>query len=255
MDNIFSYRPAYLTSSFKPSVYQTPSYSYGPSFSSLNFDNMNCIIDPTEELGGIYLGNYDAASDITLLKKHKIGAVLTVAAGTGLRYHPDAVSSHDVIPAMDVDYYDMTKHFDRCFDFIDKTRRSTSVLVHCWAGVSRSATIVITYLMKKYDFSFDEAHSFVKKKRKQIYPNPGFVRQMRSFDSQLRIKRNKTKEKETINEQKYKMNLSNSATFDKGSMRSSSLAANAKTFTPEKTKKNEFLMSSSHFQSNCFVFN
>lgn len=247
MDSIFSYKPAYLTSAIRPAAYVAPSYGYSSPFSSLSFDNMNCIIEPTDELGGIYLGNYDAASDINLLRKHKISAVLTVAAGTGLRYHPDAVASHDVIPAMDVDYYDMTKHFDRCFDFMDKNRKFTNVLVHCWAGVSRSATIVITYLMKKYDFSFDEAHSFVKKKRKQIYPNPGFVRQMRSFDTQLRLKRNKAKE--TKDEPKYRMNLSNSATFDKGSLRSSSLANNAKTFTPEKTKKTEFIASSSNFLS------
>lgn len=249
MDNIFSYHPAYLSSSLRTANYVTPIYSYGSPLTSLSFDNMNCIIEPTEELGGLYLGNYDAASDISLLRKYKIAAVLTVAAGTGLRYHPDSISSHDVIPAMDVDYYDMTKHFDRCFDFIDKNRKTTSVLVHCWAGVSRSATIVITYLMKKYDFSFDEAHSFVKKKRKQIYPNPGFVRQMRSFDAQLRIKRTKAKEAPT--EQKFKMNLSNSANFEKNTLRSSSLAPSyaKNAFTPEKAKKNDVLASSASFQS------
>ena len=244
MNNIFSYKNSYLNPVYKAPSYPTSTFSFASSFNPLSFDAMNCIIDPTEDLGGIYLGNYDAASDITLLKKHKIGAVLTVAAGTGLRYHPDAVASHDMIPAMDVDYYDMTKHYDRCHDFIDKNRKFTNVLVHCWAGVSRSATIVITYLMKKYDFSFDESHSFVKKKRKQIYPNPGFVRQMRSYDTQLRLKRNKAAVKDVNLEPKFKMNLSNSATFDKNStLRSTSLAASSKTFTPEKIKKNEALTS------------
>jgi len=52
----------------------------------LYFDKINCIIEPTVEQGGLYLGNLDAASDLKLLKKYKIGAVLTVAAGSGLNY-------------------------------------------------------------------------------------------------------------------------------------------------------------------------
>lgn len=237
MDSIFSSKPSYLSSYSKPSLYSSSTFSLATPYTPFSLDAMNCIIEPTDELGGLYLGNYDAAADISLLKRHRIGAVLTVAAGTGLRYHPEAIANHDMIPAMDVDYYDMTKHFDRCFDFIDKNRKSTSVLVHCWAGVSRSATIVITYLMKKYEFSFDEAHSFVKKKRRQIYPNPGFVRQMRNFDSQLRVKRNKAAQAQI--DSKYRMNMSNSINFSQSAMRSSSLAVSSKTFTPEKIKKND----------------
>lgn len=58
----------------------------GFSGDNLYFDKINCIIEPTVEQGGLYLGNLDAASDLKLLKKYKIGAVLTVAAGSGLNY-------------------------------------------------------------------------------------------------------------------------------------------------------------------------
>lgn len=154
-----------------------------------SFDPMNLIIEPSDDVGGVYLGNYEAASNTTLLRKHKINAVLTVAAGTGLHYSNSSIANHEVIPAMDVEYYDLSKHFEQCFDFIEKARKNTNVLIHCWAGVSRSATIVIMYLMRKYEFSLDEAHSFVKKKRRQIYPNPGFLRQLKNFEATLRSKR------------------------------------------------------------------
>lgn len=154
-----------------------------------SFDPMNLVIEPSDDVGGVYLGNYEAASNTQLLRKHKINAVLTVAAGTGLHYSTSSIANHEVIPAMDVEYYDLSKHFEQCFDFIEKARKNTNVLVHCWAGVSRSATIVIMYLMRKYEFSLDEAHSFVKKKRRQIYPNPGFVRQLKNFEATLRSKR------------------------------------------------------------------
>jgi dual specificity phosphatase 12 len=52
------------------------------------------------------------------------------------------------------------------------------VLVNCFAGVSRSATIVIAYLMYKNKWSFEDAITFVKSKRNIINPNYGFVCQL-----------------------------------------------------------------------------
>jgi len=48
------------------------------------------------------------------------------------------------------------------------------VLVHCHMGVSRSATVVIAYLMKYFHMTHREAYNFVKKKRSVINPNEGF---------------------------------------------------------------------------------
>jgi len=158
----------------------------GGSF--LLFEPMNLILEPTESHGGLYLGNYEAASDIALLKKHNIKAVLTVASDLRLNYPTNENFTHEVISALDMVSYDLSKHFTRCFDFIEKNRPETNVLVHCLAGISRSATIVIMYLMRTNRMSFESAFSFVKKKRKIIFPNPGFVRQLRVFSSQLKNK-------------------------------------------------------------------
>ena len=154
----------------------------GPN-SFLSFEPMNLIIEPSENCGGLYLGNYEAASDVSLLKKHGIRAVLTVAADLKLTY-PEGFA-HERIAAFDMVSYDLSKHFNRCFEFIDKLRAETNVLVHCLAGISRSATIVIAYLMRMNKSGFDQAFSFVKKRRKIIYPNPGFIRQLKIFSSQI----------------------------------------------------------------------
>ena len=50
--------------------------------------------------------------------------------------------------------------------------------MHCMAGVSRSATLVIAYIMKKYKMSLDEAKKLVEAKRPFINPNPGFIKQL-----------------------------------------------------------------------------
>ena len=44
---------------------------------------------------------------------------------------------------------DISKHFKKAHEFIDENLKTRNVLVHCQAGVSRSATIVISYIMKE----------------------------------------------------------------------------------------------------------
>jgi protein-tyrosine phosphatase len=58
-------------------------------------------------------------------------------------------------------------------------KQNRKVLVHCAAGVSRSASFVIAYIMKSRKIGFDEAYTFVKSKRPIITPNSGFVKQLK----------------------------------------------------------------------------
>lgn len=47
--------------------------------------------------------------------------------------------------------------------------------MHCAMGMSRSATVVIMYLMKKFGFNLNDAMSLVKERRQVVDPNSGFV--------------------------------------------------------------------------------
>ncbi len=64
-------------------------------------DPLHCIIEETPELGAVYLGNIDAASSYEILRQHKIKAVLTVAARTGLKYNENMIAFHEVIVSDD----------------------------------------------------------------------------------------------------------------------------------------------------------
>ena len=55
------------------------------------------------------------------------------------------------------------------------------VLVHCNAGISRSTSIVIGYLMLREGLSFEEALGQVKHARPSVCPNAGFYRQLKSY--------------------------------------------------------------------------
>lgn len=57
------------------------------------------------------------------------------------------------------------------------------VLVHCMAGMSRSATIVCAYLLATTSMNTQEAISFVRSKRPIIQPNYGFEKQLRSWEA------------------------------------------------------------------------
>lgn len=59
------------------------------------------------------------------------------------------------------------------------------VFVHCQAGISRSATICLAYLMRTNRVRLDEAFEFVKQRRSIISPNFSFMGQLLQFESQV----------------------------------------------------------------------
>jgi atypical dual specificity phosphatase len=86
----------------------------------------------------------------------------------------------------DVPSANIKQYFAVCHRFIESAHASGGVvLVHCWAGVSRSATIVISFLMQKYGITMMQAMDHVRLQRWFINPNPGFKNQMKRFEKEL----------------------------------------------------------------------
>jgi len=61
------------------------------------------------------------------------------------------------------------------------TYDNKKILFHCFAGVSRSATFAIAYIMMKQKLSVKEAYDMVKNKRDMIKPNNGFMLALKKF--------------------------------------------------------------------------
>jgi protein-tyrosine phosphatase len=93
---------------------------------------------------------------------------------------------HLQITLEDSDLEDLSKYYEQAIEFIDENIKSGNVLVHCLAGVSRSSTIVIAYLMKTLKWDFEKSYKNVVKLRPQTNPNSGFRRQLKSFESKLK---------------------------------------------------------------------
>ncbi len=66
--------------------------------------------------------------------------------------------------------------------FIEEGRKSGGVLVHCHAGVSRSATVAATYLMCTLNLSFKDTLSKLQKERPCVCPNLGFRAQLYALE-------------------------------------------------------------------------
>lgn len=87
------------------------------------------------------------------------------------------------IKASDCASQDIQQYFQECIEFIHKARlNGGNVLVHCLAGVSRSTTIVIAYVMTVTELSWVDAMNAVRGARKVTNPNFGFQRQLQSYE-------------------------------------------------------------------------
>ena len=154
----------------------------------------------------IYLGNIDAAFNKKKLKQLGIKKVLTVMSAFGNHYSP-----HEFIhKSIDVDDDLRTNiicHFKECILFIEGKDK---IFVHCAAGMSRSPTIVIAYIMWKRKLRLNEAIKFVKEKRSIISPNDNFMNQLKIFE-ELLIKNDYNIN--NINFKKIKVNDSNCILF------------------------------------------
>jgi len=70
---------------------------------------------------------------------------------------------------------------------VDEAREQGSgVLVHCHAGVSRSATVTVAYIMKRQGLCLGDAYKFVKDLRPVISPNLNFMGQLLKYEKNKR---------------------------------------------------------------------
>lgn len=87
----------------------------------------------------------------------------------------------------DTEEADIAQHFYHVPDQIEMViRGGGKVLVHCVAGVSRSASIVLAYLLKFHFKSLRESFHFLAAKRALVRPNLGFWRQLIDFELELK---------------------------------------------------------------------
>jgi len=130
----------------------------------------------------IYLSGINGASSMNKLNEHNIKCILNCTKNELNYFENNNDMTYMRIPINDTTDQHIEQYFDSTYKFIEKCiSENKNVLVHCHAGISRSATILIAYFMRKNNISYQEAYDFIKNKRSIINPNFDFVNALKNF--------------------------------------------------------------------------
>ena len=147
----------------------------------------------------VFIGNYNQACDINLLKKNNIKSVLHLGchkkSNKILLLYKKYNIHHKFIEMRDMQNIDINPYCTSASEYINYfTRRGDNILVHCKMGISRSPTVVAHYLMtlmhdhmkkqKSVHPVLDEIIDLIRINRPCINPNSGFITQLKQFEKE-----------------------------------------------------------------------
>lgn len=132
----------------------------------------------------VWLGSYERAAEASKegLKSYGITHILTMGNDMSPAFPKDF--QYLWIQIDDSREVDIKKHFPKCLKYILdalQTSPSNNVLIHCWAGISRSSTIAIVFRMTFFQESLLEAIESIRRVRYWILPNSGFFIQLEEY--------------------------------------------------------------------------
>jgi hypothetical protein len=159
----------------------------------------------------VFIGAKGAALNAEWLRRAGVRWVLDVGSGNakpvgsggggGAGVSGVQVLRFDSKELPDAETTDLRGIFDRCHEFIDQARPKPSsaastngpaaaasggaVLVHCYQGISRSATIVISYLMRSCGLPLRDALAAVVAARPVVRPNDAFLKQLAAYEAEI----------------------------------------------------------------------
>ena len=128
-------------------------------------DSIICI---NHIIDNLYASSKEIAEDINILEQNNITTIISL---NNQSFEYPLTMSHYRFDTEDNPNFNIKEYYDLIYNIIIK---SNNVLVHCDAGVSRTGSIIIYYLMTKYNISYDEALEYALSKRPSISPNNGF---------------------------------------------------------------------------------
>ena len=129
----------------------------------------------------IFIGNISAATNKELLTSYGITHVMT-ALPVFYPPHPNTFNYH-FVKSYDIEFYPLQSYFKESNEFIHNAIKNNGrVFIHCKAGISRSVTLAISYLLSTNRDATPEAMlEYIRMKRPIANPNYGFMKQLHSF--------------------------------------------------------------------------
>jgi hypothetical protein len=87
------------------------------------------------------------------------------------------------VPIYDDCTYHISNYIKEAMEFIDNAsnNKNGNILIHCYMGSSRSASMVLAYLIYKYNYSLSDALLFLKDKRNIVNINVNFIDDIKTY--------------------------------------------------------------------------
>ncbi len=126
------------------------------------------VRDASQILDGLWIGNVYSSQDQHFLRENNISVIINCTVDVPNLYNHIKyyrVSLNDSGKKKDIDK--MTKYLPKVVPFLHQEyfKNKKNVLVHCHAGVQRSATVVCAYLTKSTGANLSDVMKFIIKKR------------------------------------------------------------------------------------------
>ncbi|CAD8107940.1 unnamed protein product [Paramecium sonneborni] len=135
---------------------------------------------PIEIIPNLYLGCLGCALNKKKLLETNMKYILSACEMPKAPFSQDFTSL--IININDSVEQDIISKFNESNAFIENAVNSQqNILVHCFAGKSRSTTFIIAYLIKNHKMKVIEALDLVKSKRPIAQPNSGFMNQLQQY--------------------------------------------------------------------------
>uniref|UniRef100_A0A7M4F2C6 protein-serine/threonine phosphatase n=1 Tax=Crocodylus porosus TaxID=8502 RepID=A0A7M4F2C6_CROPO len=139
---------------------------------------------PSKIFDHLYLGSEWNAANLEELQRNRVTHILNVTREID-NFFP-ALFTYMNVRLYDEEASQLLPHWKETFRFISDVRKQNArVLVHCKMGVSRSASTVIAYAMKEYQWTLEQAYRHVQERRPIVHPNPGFMKQLEFYQGIL----------------------------------------------------------------------
>ena len=138
----------------------------------------------------LFLGNYIQSDNVDIISNLNITHIVNVTRQKhknkieNIEYYQMEIDDSLEENLLDNDLLLNTiKYIDKVLHEDDDNK----IMIHCHQGVSRSSSVVIGFLMYKYDVTFEQGLEMVESKRPRIYPNDAFRKQLIQFQEELKL--------------------------------------------------------------------
>ncbi|MCH1430616.1 MAG: dual specificity protein phosphatase family protein [Chlamydiales bacterium] len=195
-----------------PGVWLGDYRSYLSLDSAFHTEHPCCMVDPIEDIYDSTISevqrreykSLDFEGTTYLGIKHVISATrftpaASVAVDDWSRFEPDLETAgiqHTRIAVDDDDFaWDgIQPHLNDIFEKIDSARNNEEpILIHCVKGASRSATVLIAYMMRTFELTYDEAFTYVQTRRSQVESKPSLTRGLKAYGKKLKEERDRSR--------------------------------------------------------------